>query len=366
MRRTILKIWTLELCAQSSATLRQIRLSAFSILFLSFCGIVSYAQVPTEPKIYVPTPPPAKPMPRTAPPTKVWEHKAKRIDNESETPAEKSISTDAKVSVKLCVSEGKVRINGWDRSEIRAFVSDGTEVGFKVLQKKGSKPVWVEVLGFDPQKNTEPGLDRCLAGDEIEIDVPYGANIDFTGQESEISIASVNKAKVNNVGGNIAISNIAQGVSAKTYEGGVLVENSTGAMSLISTNGNIVAFDIQPGEVGDTFVAKTQSGAITLQAVSFQQLDAGSNSGSIRFNGELANGGNYSFGTTNGSITLLVPIETSCKINATYAGAFVYELPLKDIQKTPGSPITLTALAGAGDANLNLRTLGGAIRIRKK
>lgn len=366
MKRTTFKIWTLELCAQNPSARRQIYLLAFSILFLLLCFNASFAQVPTQPKIYTPTPPPAKPMPRATPPTKVWEQSGKRVDNESETPAEKSISTDAKVSVKLCVSEGKVKINGWDRSEIRAFVSDGTEVGFKVLQKKGAKPVWVEVLGFDPQKNTEPGLDRCLAGDEIEIDVPYGANIDFTGQESEISIASVNKAKVKNVGGNIALSNIAQGVSANTYEGGVLVENSTGAMSLNSTNGNIVAFDVQPGEVGDTFVAKTQSGAITLQAVSFQQLEAGSNSGSLRYNGEFANGGNYSFWTTNGSITLMVPIDTSCKINATYAGAFVYELPLKDIQKTPGSPISLTALAGAGDANLNLRTLGGAIRIRKK
>lgn len=56
------------------------------------------------------------------------------VSNEAGTPAEKSILTESKVSVNLCVLEGNVRINGWDRDEIRAFVEDGSEVGFKVVQ----------------------------------------------------------------------------------------------------------------------------------------------------------------------------------------------------------------------------------------
>lgn len=366
MLRTKFKIWTLKLCLKRTAPTRRTRAAAFSILFLLICSGIAWAQVSPKPTIVMPPTPSTKPLPTTTPPPKARTRPARRVHNERDTPAEKSIRTDAKVNIKLCVAEGRVKINGWNRNEVRAFVSEGTDVGFKVLQKEGKNPVWVRVLGFDPQKNTEAGLDECLSGDEIELDVPRGATIDFIGQESEITIESVNKVVVKNDGGNIALSNIAQGIDARTYEGGVVVENSTGTMKLISTNGNILAFETQPGEVGDSFTAKTSSGAINLQQVEHRQVEANTNSGSIRFSGAFASGGQYAFSTTNGSINLVVPLETSCKINATYAGSFHNEIPLKDVTKTPGSPSTLNGVAGTGDANLNLKTLGGSIRIRKK
>lgn len=284
--------------------------------------------------------------------------------------AEKSIAVDGKVNISLCVSEGKLTINGWNRSEIRAYVNGGSAVGFKVLQKskQNNNAVWVMIVGFDTLKKQTVNGDECLAGGDIEIDVPRGATVDVKNNESETTISSVAKATVKNVGGGIYLNDIERGVDATTYEGDVTVEKSGGAITLSSTTGNIVAFDLAPSEIGDTFKAKTNSGAVTLQNIEHRQLEINSNSGSVKFTGEFQTGGQYRFGTQNGSIMLLMPEKSSCKILASYGfGVFNSELPLQNTLKSSGSKTqSLTATMGAGDATLNLTTYSGAIRIRKK
>ena len=285
--------------------------------------------------------------------------------------SEKSIAVDTKVNVSLCVSSGKLKINGWDRNEIRAF-ANGSAVGFKVLQKskQNSQPVWVMIVGFDTTKKQTVNGDECLSGDDIEIDVPRSATVDVKNDESETTINSVAKATVKNVGGNIYLNGIERGVDATAYEGDITVEKSGGSINLSGTTGNIIAFDLAPSDIGDTFKAKTNSGAITLQNIEHRQMEINSNSGAMRFTGEFQNGGQYRFGTQNGSILLAIPETSSCKISASYGfGAFSSELPLQNLVKNAlvnSKTQSLSAQMGAGDATLNLTTYSGAIRIRKK
>jgi hypothetical protein len=394
MRHTRFKIWTLELCAAASPNVSRALFSAVCGLILLLGFSVSSAQVKEEPKCVncPPTPAPTiKPAPspsrttvtpptRTTPvpmvratprPPTVHSRQSKRVYNEGVAPAEKSLATDTKVSIALCVSEGSVKINGWDRDEIRVFVDEGTEVGFLIRSKnrQSGKPNLIEILGYDPQKNKEPNLDKCLSGDTIEIDVPRNTTItNLQGTEADIAIDSINKvAKVKNIGGNISLNNIAQGIVAETSEGDVMVERSSGTMRLSNTNGNIIVFETDTNDVGDIFSARTNSGAITLQQIAHRQIETKSISGSIRYNGEFVSGGQYTFDTTNGSINLSIPVESSCTVNASYGGVFQSDIPLKDAVTTDtGRVKNLTGRLGTGDANMTLVTLSGAIRIRKK
>lgn len=338
-------------------TQQKVRLKSFLVFYaLVFFGGVNFAfsQMP--------------PRPPAAPKTK--SNGGIKIKNESGAPAEKSIAADAKVNVKLCVSEGRVKINGWERNEIRAFVNDGSEVGFRVLQKskQNETPVWVEILGYDSVKNKEANPDECLSGDEIEIDAPRNAVVSITSRRSETIIDSVARVTVENVGGDILLSNIGQGIQAKTYEGDITVEKSSGAIMLVTTAGNIVVFDVSPSEIGDVFKAKTNSGAIILQHAEHRQIEANSNSGSIKFTGELLSGGQYNFTAFNGLISLLIPQNSSSKINASYGfGAFNSEIPLLNLVKSATSNAqNLSAQIGKGEANLNLSTYSGTIQIKKQ
>ena len=300
----------------------------------------------------------------------VTSDKSKNRTVDSDGNAEKSIAVDTKVNVSICVSQGKLKINGWERNEIRAFVGGGSAVGFKVQQtsKQNGKPVWVMVVGYDTTKKTTANGDECLNGADIEIDVPRNAVVNVKNNESETTIESVGKVRVENVGGGIFLNDIAGGVDATTYEGDVTIAKSSGAITLSSTTGNIVAFDLAPSEIGDIFKAHTNSGAITLQNIEHRQLEINSNSGSLKFTGEFQNGGQYKFGTQNGSISLVIPATSSCKINAVYGyGKFDSEFKLNILTENNSSKTqSIAASMGAGDATLNLTTYSGAIRIRKK
>jgi DUF4097 and DUF4098 domain-containing protein YvlB len=277
------------------------------------------------------------------------------------------MAVSSKVNIQLCVLEGNLKINGWDRNEVRVFVKDGSRIGFSVIEKskQNGSPVWIEISGYRATKN-QP--NECLYGDEIEVDVPRNSSVNVKGQEIKASVDSVRKAVVKNIGGNISLRNIAEGVEAATYEGDIRVENSSGAFTLESATGNIVAFEVSASEIGDIFRAKTTNGAISLQGLEHRRNEVNSISGSISFNGAFSNGGTYNFGTSNGVINLMIPAASSCKITASYGyGGFSSEIPITKIieNKNPRGQ-SIVATMGGGDSALNLTTASGAIRIRSK
>jgi len=286
---------------------------------------------------------------------------------------EKSIAVDGRVNVTIpCVTQGDVKITGWERNEVRVFIKDGSPVSFTVKQtsQKSEKPVWITLSSVSKAGDMPAARSDCIWGDEIQIDAPMGAEIAMKGRETNTVVDSVRKVMVTSAGGDLSFRNLSEGVSAKTYEGDLLVENSQGPMNLETTSGNIVAFGVAPGDVGDTFRAKTNSGTISLQKLEYRQTEANSISGSVLFNGSILSGGSYAFNTTNGSIRLGVPGDTACSIIATYGpGGLNSELPLKasTTDVAPGPVKTVRGTLGAGgDAVVKLTTNSGAILIRKQ
>lgn len=302
------------------------------------------------------------PMPRRLP-------RAVVVNGPGQT-SEKSLAVDPRVSITMCVTQGNLKINGWQRSEVRIFVKDGSPVSFKVRQKsrQDEKPVWIAISSFDRAANMPPSPNECIWGEDIEMDVPVGAEMNISGRETRTVIDSIRKASVKTAGGDVTLRNVAEGINALNLEGDITVENSGGAVSLETTTGNIVAFDTGPSDVGDVFKAKTNSGAIALQNVDHRQIEANSISGTVQYNGELLNGGLYSFGTSNGAISLSVPAGAPCFLSATYGyGNFNSEIPVKLYTENvaPGAIKTVKGIFGEGDCKLNLTTTSGVIRIKK-
>ena len=283
--------------------------------------------------------------------------------------SEKSLVVDANVAIKLCVLEGKLKITGWERNEVRVFVKDGGSLGFKILEKDAAtgKPVWILVTGERSEQPTGE-TKECLSGGNIEIDVPLRSSLSLSGRVAETTVDSVKKVGVKNIGGDITLRNISGGIMAATYEGDVTVENSGGSISLESSTGNIVAFEVSPGQIGDLFKAKTNNGLISLQKVDHRQIEANSISGSVLFNGKFLSGGLYNFKTSNGSIKLTIPHDSSCTITAAYGfGSFNSDIPLNIVTEnvSPGGKNVVATIA-SGNATVNLTTNSGHIGIRKQ
>lgn len=320
--------------------------------------------------------PPATPAPKDKPKVKIY---APAAPPETAFPpgvrgdgvtTEKAVAADRSVNIKLCVLEGRLKINGWQRDEVRVFVKNGTKFGLKVLEKdpESMKPVWVLVMAAAEERI--PGRSsECIAGETVEVDVPMGASLSVTGRSTQTSVDSVKKISFKNIEGSVALRNITGGITASTYQGDLTVENSGGAISLESGTGNITAYEVTPGQVGDIFKVKTNSGAISLQQLAHRQIDANSISGTLLFNGKFLEGGLYNFKTSNGSIRLMLPSNSSCMVKATYGfGTFNSDLPLKYLTEnvTPNSRIIVAKIGAGESCNVNLITSTGAIGIKKQ
>lgn len=336
----------------------------FAIAALAILGVTSVprvaAQTPT-----VPEPPRTRVEPtRRVPPAAPVVTTAGRGDGELR------VAADPNVNIKFCVSEGNLKINGWDRSEVRVFVRSGRKFTIRVLERDSvsGKANWVWIAPALADGATPAPAATCLSGDSIEIDVPRGATVDLEGRSTDVSIDSIKKVRAKIVEGNISLNNISGGINAVALQGDLLVESSAGAISLESTTGNIVAYDVTPGQIGELFRAKTNSGAISIQRVEHRQIEANTITGSVAFDGKFLVGGIYNFKTSNGSIRLQLPAETSCSITASYGfGSFKSALPMTITYETvsPGGK-NLNATIGKGEmCNLKLTTTSGSINIAK-
>ena len=340
-----------------NAVVRKISLAVFAVFICAPFSAVSSQTAKVESKFVA------------APFKQNFIQRHKKAIDESESAAEKSIAVDAKVNINLCVIEGSLKITGWERSEIRVFVVNGGDVSFNVREKNTqNKAVLLTIKNSGAAGNSQTNSRGCLSGERLELDVPRGATVNVESETSETTIEAVRKVVVKNVGGDISLYDIEQGIHAVTYEGDVMVENSGGAVTLESGNGSILALDVAPKEIGDIFKAKTSSGAITLQNIGHRQTEINSNSGSIKYTGSFRSGGQYNFGTQNGTISLAIPEKSSFKVTALYGlGRFNSELKHYIIaQNNTSKTQSISATFGSGDANVDLRTYSGAIRIKKQ
>ncbi len=316
---------------------------------------------PAPKVVRIPRPPapPEPPGPDAAP--------VARIHPKAFNTQEKAIAVRPEVHVTVCVRRGAVKVNGWDRKEVRVFQAGGNGLEFKVRERdKEKKPSWVEVLGYESSA-APTRRDPCVTGETIEIDVPYGASVAIKGLSSETSVDGIRKAAVEIVGGDIYLNKITDLIDASTKQGGVTVNNSKGRMAVETTTGNIVAFNTESVEAGDYFKAKTRSGSITMQSIGQKEIAASTISGSINYIGTIENYGRYEFTTTNGLLNIVLPEDTCFALVAVYGGRFISDFPVDVITEDKSeSAFLLRGKVGECEANLSLKSFSGTIRLRKR
>lgn len=274
----------------------------------------------------------------------------------------------AGVNVNFCINEGTLTINGWDRNELRVFVKQGVPVEINTLKTRAEVPEWVTIKASN--KNLTEGVVRseCIAGRQVEIDLPKGSELRIQGRSVHAAIDSVKKVNIRNVSGNISLRNIESEAAATTHQGNIVVENSKGVMNLATTTGNIVAIDVSSSNVGELFRARTNSGAVALKNISHYQIEANTITGSLVFDGTFLDGGIYNFRTSNGSIKLNIPEQSSFKLTAIYGfGKFDSGISFKAAEQSkPGQPGRVAGVMGAGGAEVSLSTNSGSIGIIKR
>ena len=198
---------------------------------------------------------------------------------------------------------------------------------------------------------------------DYEITAPAWMPIKVEGTYDFVTMDGVQgEVFANTVRGDIVIKGGTGSITAKSVEGEVQVEGARGKVNVSSVNEKIRITDTS-GEI----TAESVNGSITMTGIDSKSVDASTVNGTIVFEGKLADGGHYSFGTHNGDLLLGVPENANATFTIrTYQGSFSTDLPLDGVSRADiqrGRRVTTTL--GNGSADVSLETFGGSIRVRR-
>ena len=288
--------------------------------------------------------------------------------------SDETVTTET-VNVMLAIKRGRIQIRGWERGQVRAAASGpGTRVELRRRSLDGnpaSPATHVEVVVFDKSKHTTED-DENTTGSNVVLEVPRGAIIYVKTHDGDVEVDGVAEAHIATIGGRIVARHIARATDASSVGGDVTLENSSGRARLHSVGGVIEARDIRAIDGGDFLKIKSISGDVILDRIGPAHIEASAISGELKMLGPLARGGVYNFTTTIGDVTLMLPADSSFKVNAkvSESGEIVTEFPLKySGDESPLSLLKAGRLVGAhgtGDATINLISFSGTLRLRKK
>jgi len=248
---------------------------------------------------------------------------------------------------------GDVVVHTWDRDTLHVVARHQTRTRVRI--RPSAAGVVITASGdMGPAGSVDYDI-TAPAWMPVKVDGTY-CFITVEGTQAEVSAESVR--------GDITIKGGSGFVSAKSVEGSVVVDGARGKLAVSSVNEHIDITDAS----GD-ITAEAINGAIKLQGISSKSVDVSTVNGTITYQGNIADGGHYSFATHNGNLSLDIPERSNATVSVrTYDGSFrsafasLQPSSRSDLQR--GKRVTMTM--GTGSADVTLESFGGVIRVGAK
>jgi len=243
---------------------------------------------------------------------------------------------------------GEVVIKSWNQDSVRVQARHSSRVGVDI--QTSNNIVNIRKRASGPSQTID-----------YEISAPAWMPIRVTGQFAYIGIEGVqSEVYAETVNGDVVVKGGSGFVTAKSIQGEIIVEDAKGKISAIAVNEGVRI----TGATGEIVVDST-NGDITMTKVDAKSVDVGSVNGNIRFEGTMANAGQYRFATHNGNITMVLPDSTNATFTVrTYNGEFSSNLQTKAVGEIRRGRRATYSL-GNGGAEVELESFSGSIRLRR-
>jgi len=272
-------------------------------------------------------------------------------------PRQAAPQTDETVAVqrgaRLAINNfaGEVIVRTWDKDAVRVIARHQTRTQVRI--RPGSAGLSISASGtMGPQGSVD-----------YEITAPAWMPVRVEGTYNFVTIEGA-QAEVfaNTVRGDVIIKGGTGVITAKSVEGEVQVDGARGKVTVSSVNEKVRITNTS-GDIS----ADSVNGSITMTGIESKSVDASSVNGTIIYEGTLADGGHYSFGTHNGDVALgLADSPNATFTFRTYQGRINTDFTLDGYRPEDAKRgRRVTATLGNGSADVSVETFGGSIRLRK-
>ncbi len=258
-------------------------------------------------------------------------------------------------TVEISNVAGSVRVVGWSQGEVEVT---GT-LAKEVERLEFSGPPERVVVKVVAHKDT-----REYEGSHLTVKVPAGCRLEAGTVSATLTVEGLNGVlDVASVSGEITLTGDPGEVEAESVSGDIDVTVKSATMRLASVSGSITA----RGARGAVAI-ETVSGDATVDAASVDRVELESVSGSVRFAGDLSASGRLEAESVSGTIEVALPAGIGASVELkSFSG---------DIDNQFGPPAQRTAeygpgveadfTTGGGGARVEIETMSGTIRLRKR
>ena len=294
---------------------------------------------------------------------------------------DKTIDADSDGYVKIEHVNGRAKIKGWDRSEVKVVGELGDRTEEFIFRRKGDEVIIeVEVEGhrggWGKWKNED--------GDDLEIYVPVDSRVKYTSTNAEVEISNVKGgADVETVNGDIDAEDLAGRIRIEAVNGDIDGQKLLGNVNLTTVNGDItdisksssdamynsVNGDIKVSSLSTEFNAETVNGDMQLTLGDIEELSLSTVNGSIEASMNLLANGDVRANSVGGSIELNFQSDVSARfdIQGHAGGRISNNLSDDRVQKAKYGPSRwLEFSINGGDARVDVSTVSGRVRLNKR
>ena len=259
---------------------------------------------------------------------------------------EKTFDTTREPRVSVNNLKGHVLVRGWDKAQVHVVYSVDSprvEVDSEILPDTGP----ADKIRFYTHL-LDSNLPSSQQGADYTLDVPLGASLEIRNPQGKIVVEGMQAdASIQSVGGAISIRDYSGHLSVRSIAGDIDIVRPSGSAEVVSITGNL------------HFVSPSTT-----------RLHGSTTSGSITYEGDLADRGDYILSTYSGDLDVICPSGASYELSArTQKGKVTNSMAMSHRREPASSRDHANSLLGthnAGRATLELTSFSGNIRIRPK
>jgi DUF4097 and DUF4098 domain-containing protein YvlB len=276
--------------------------------------------------------------------------------NRGLTRIDTTVRLDRGGAVDLSLISGKIRVTGWDRSDVR--ISATVESGLLRFDANSSR-VSLSVEDYDDQ-GARSHRSRNVGDAQYLVSVPRGSRLILEAVSGDVMArGSQGEIEATSVSGDVDVSDGVRAISAEAVSGSVHASQVNGNLRAETVSG-----ELRAENVSGNVEASSVSGDIRLVGIRSKDVRTETVSGGITYSGTIEPSGRYNFEAHSGTIRLNIPRGSGAQFSVeTFSGEVNTDVP---VTIRPGSRRRegrMEFTIGDGRARVTANTFSGEIVI---
>ncbi|HMG11889.1 MAG TPA: DUF4097 family beta strand repeat-containing protein [Gemmatimonadaceae bacterium] len=273
------------------------------------------------------------------------------------TQIDTTVRLDRGGAVDLSLISGRIRVTGWDRSDVK--ISASIESG-RLRFSSNSSRVSLTVDDSDDEGRRGRRHNNNNGEARYDVSVPRGSRLILEAVSGDVTArGSQGEIEASSVSGNVDVTDGVRAVSAESVSGDVHAAQVNGSLRSETVSG-----DLRVENVTGDLEASSVSGSIRLVGVQSKDVRTETVSGDIIYNGTIEASGRYGFESHSGTLRLNIPRGAGAQFSVeTFSGDLQTDFPVT----LPGGSMRkegrVEFTVGDGRAKVTAQTFSGSIII---